>query len=65
MKVNCEMVSITWCPASATVPSQPTMMMLRLNEAVSMPICSPTGQPSALSRLNHAHDHRHRSSPAR
>ena len=36
MKVNCEMVNIIWCDAKAMVPSQPTMMTLRLNEAVSI-----------------------------
>ena len=65
MKVNCEMVSIIWCDAKAMVPSQPTMMTLRLNEAVSMPIWSPTGHPNALSLRNSTGDHAWRSKPTR
>lgn len=30
------------------VPNQPTMMALRLKEAVSIPICKATGHPNAL-----------------
>ena len=37
------MASITWWAARAVVPIHPTIMALRLNEAVSIPICMANG----------------------